>query len=298
MAFWGFELKNGESLKVTPGEDMILHLTQACLGIKQGKESEPVCLFVKVGDQKLGIGILSSEKLPQISLNLVFEKDFELSHSWKHGSVFFTGYRARSLVDEEVTDSSDYEDDDIPIRAANGEPESKVMEAVRLVAVEAGLTGKMRGRRKDGNGQDEEDSSEFDESDEDSGKDEPTENGGEAGSEDGDDIDEGDNESEDKETPEKPEAGIKRPAKSSKKTPVPEKMAKLVTPHKTDGKKGGHVHIATPYPSKQAGKVVPTNAAQAKETHESTAEYSCKPCNRLFKTENGLQSHNRAKHSA
>lgn len=51
---------------------------------------------VKFGDEKLGIGILSSEKFPQISFNLVFEKEFELSHNWKNGSVVFTGYRARS----------------------------------------------------------------------------------------------------------------------------------------------------------------------------------------------------------
>lgn len=68
---------------------------QACLAeVKKDKGSEPVFLYAKIGDQKLVLGILSSEKFPQISLDLVFEKTFELSHNWKNGSVHFTGYRS------------------------------------------------------------------------------------------------------------------------------------------------------------------------------------------------------------
>lgn len=70
-------------------------IMQACLGeVKKDKGSEPVHLFAKVDDKKFVIGILSSEKFPQISFDLVFEKEFELSHNWKNGSVYFTGYRS------------------------------------------------------------------------------------------------------------------------------------------------------------------------------------------------------------
>ena len=66
---------------------------QAALGEVKDK-GEPVTLYVKFGNQKLVLGTLSSEKFPQISYDLIFEKEFELSHNWKNGSVFFTGYKA------------------------------------------------------------------------------------------------------------------------------------------------------------------------------------------------------------
>lgn len=75
-------------------------MLQACLGeVNKEKGSEPVSLYVKFGDQKLVIGTLSSEKFPQISYDLIFEKEFELSHSWKNGSVFFNGYKAEAQAE-------------------------------------------------------------------------------------------------------------------------------------------------------------------------------------------------------
>lgn len=70
-------------------------MLQACLGeVKKNIGNESVCLFVKVDKQKLVLGTLSSENFPQLSFDLVFEKKFELSHNWKNGSVYFTGYKA------------------------------------------------------------------------------------------------------------------------------------------------------------------------------------------------------------
>ncbi|XXG76754.1 hypothetical protein AAC387_Pa08g1043 [Persea americana] len=67
-------------------------ISQAILGeVKKEKGSDSIPLSVKVGDQKIVIGIISSEKCPHMSLDLVFEKEFELSHNWKHGSVYFCG---------------------------------------------------------------------------------------------------------------------------------------------------------------------------------------------------------------
>ena len=76
-----------------------MYSPQACLGESKSKGSEPVVLYVKVGNQKLVLGTLSSEKFPQVSFDLVFDKEFELSHNWKNGSVHFTGYT--SLLPEE-----------------------------------------------------------------------------------------------------------------------------------------------------------------------------------------------------
>ncbi|MCE3050822.1 hypothetical protein HAX54_048248 [Datura stramonium] len=57
------EVKSGQPLSVQPGDDMILHLSQ-----------------------KLVLGTLSSDKLPQQQFDLVFDRDFELSHNWKNES--------------------------------------------------------------------------------------------------------------------------------------------------------------------------------------------------------------------
>ncbi|KAI4349023.1 hypothetical protein L6164_009678 [Bauhinia variegata] len=309
MEFWGVEVKSGEALKVSPGDNKILHLSQASLGeVKKDKGSEPVSLFVKFGDQKLGLGMLSSEKFPQISFDLVFEKEFELSHNCKNGSVYFVGYKARGREDE-FSDDSEFEDDVIPFGALNNDSQVKqeskpdanagVQKANNLKAGDPKKDGKTN-QKEDDDSEDEEDSSE-DESDEDSDEDVPMLKGV-TGSEDEDDSDDDndddDDESEDEETPKTAEASKKRPMESAKKTPQPEKKAKLVTPQKTDVKRGVP-HVATPHPSKGAGKAAASKKDQAKQqTPKSGGDYTCTPCNRSFKTDDALQSHNRAKHSA
>ncbi|CAI0398177.1 unnamed protein product [Linum tenue] len=89
------EVKAGKPLKVTPEDDVILHLSHAALGeAKKTKESEFVPLFIKVGEKKLVLGTLSPETIPQLAFDLVLEQEFELSHNWKNGSIFFTGYKS------------------------------------------------------------------------------------------------------------------------------------------------------------------------------------------------------------
>lgn len=74
---------------------------QACLGeMKKDKGNESVCLFVNVDGKKLVLGTLFSEKLPQQQFDLVFDKNFELSHNWKNGSVYFYGYKANNPYEE------------------------------------------------------------------------------------------------------------------------------------------------------------------------------------------------------
>ena len=57
-------------------------------------------IFVKFNDQKLVLGTLSAEKCSQISYDLVFEKEFELSHGSKNASVYFCGYKSLQLEEE------------------------------------------------------------------------------------------------------------------------------------------------------------------------------------------------------
>ncbi|KAJ6765770.1 32 KDA HEAT SHOCK PROTEIN-RELATED [Salix purpurea] len=94
MEFWGVEVKAGEPLKVEPKDFYMIHLSQAALGESSKKGNDSVPLFLKFDEKKLVLGTLSPENIPQLSFDLVFEREFELSHNWKNGSVFFCGYQA------------------------------------------------------------------------------------------------------------------------------------------------------------------------------------------------------------
>ncbi|KAK9279199.1 hypothetical protein L1049_012877 [Liquidambar formosana] len=220
MEFWGIEVKAGEPFKVTPGEEKIIHLSQASLGeSKKDKGNDSVPLFLKFDDQKIVLGTLSTEKYPQISFDLLFEKEFELSHNWKNGSVYFCGYKT-DIPDQEGYsdfDSSEEEEFDIPLtNALSGKPVPKV-EQVKPANAKAEL------KVVEPTDEDEDESTDDDDSSDD---------------EDmllaGDESEDGDADTEDdEETPKKAESGKKRPSESALKTPVPAKKGKLATPQKT-----------------------------------------------------------------
>ena len=68
-------------------------------------------LYVTVDKKKLVLGTLSRGNIPQISFDLVFEKEFELSHSLESGSVHFVGYKSPNMMEEEE-DFSDSEEEE------------------------------------------------------------------------------------------------------------------------------------------------------------------------------------------
>eukprot|EP00262_Sarcandra_glabra_P007064 TRINITY_DN1962_c1_g2_i1.p1 TRINITY_DN1962_c1_g2~~TRINITY_DN1962_c1_g2_i1.p1 ORF type:complete len:326 (+),score=95.91 TRINITY_DN1962_c1_g2_i1:52-978(+) len=306
MEFWGVEVKSGEPLKCDPGLDKYLHLSQASLGeVKKDKGNVSIPIFVKFGGQKLVLGTLSPEKCSHISFDLVFEKEFELSHNWKNGSVYFCGYK--TIIPE---DDTDYDSgDEYPLiengkanvkdeqtkpamdKASASKPESSAAKP-KVKIVESNKTDK----DKDEDDEDDDD----DESGEDESDDE--ENMNESGDESDDEDDDESSDDDEEATPKKSvEMGKKRPVESATKVPVPEKKAKLVTPsggQKTggDGKKGGHT--ATPYPSKQVAKTQHNIDKSKQQTPKSSGQVSCKSCSRTFNSDQALESHTKAKHSA
>ncbi|XP_011101488.1 histone deacetylase HDT1 [Sesamum indicum] len=301
MEFWGVEVKSGEPLKVLSGDGMVLHLSQACLGeLKKEKGNESVCLFVNVDGKKLVLGTLFTEKLPQQQFDLVFDQDFELSHNWKSGSVYFFGYKASNPFEEDALPEGESDDseseENIPLSIAkNGKPESKAKQEKPVEAEKASAAkgkesdaGKKKGKLVEPN-KDVKSKEDNESSDEDVMSDADDD------SEDEDDEDESDDESDEsnKESPKKVEPSKKRPVESATKTPVPSKKAKA-TPQKTDGKKSGG-HVDTPYPAKQAGKTAANKPNQ--QTPKSGGSHSCKSCNRTFGSEQALESHSKAKHS-
>ncbi|CAI9289939.1 unnamed protein product [Lactuca saligna] len=95
MEFWGVEVKPNETLKITVEDFKLLHISQVALGeVKNRKKVENVQVRVNFNDQKFVLATLSSERIPQLLFDLLFEKDVELSHGWKDGSVYFCGYFA------------------------------------------------------------------------------------------------------------------------------------------------------------------------------------------------------------
>ncbi|KAF5933839.1 hypothetical protein HYC85_030010 [Camellia sinensis] len=95
MLLPGVEVKAGQPLKVNPEVGSVIHISQAALGEgKKGKGNDIVPLQVNINGKKLVLGSLSAGKFPQVSFDLVFEKEFELSHDWKDGRVYFCGYSA------------------------------------------------------------------------------------------------------------------------------------------------------------------------------------------------------------
>ncbi|XP_030453772.1 histone deacetylase HDT1 [Syzygium oleosum] len=302
MEFWGVEVKSGEPLIVEPGHETVVHLSQACLGEAKDKAKESILLYVNIGGQKLVLGTLSADKFPQIPFDLVFEKSFGLSHNWKNGSVFFSGYKTQlpcgSDVDSLYSDSDAEEGLPINVTAQADVPPQKAPVIANANAAKPNLASakqkvKIAELNEDGkNKGDNEDADSFSDDDEDDSGDEDMVDGGDESSDEDDD----DSEEEESSEEEVVRPSKKRPADSVLKTPASDKKSKLETPQKTDGKKASE-HVATPYPSKQAGKAI-GNKGQAKQQTPNSNEFSCKPCNRSFKSEQAVQSHNKAKHGA
>ncbi|CAN6438663.1 unnamed protein product [Victoria cruziana] len=308
MEFWGVEVKSGEPLKCDPGEHTYVHLSQVALGeIKKDKSNENVPIYVKVDDTKLVIGTLSTEKCTQVSLDLVFEKEFELSHGWKNGSVYFCGYKS---IPEDEEDEDDSDSDLIPlVKNENGKPEVKAEQPkilndnAKSGKPDGGLVKPKPKGKPDV--EDDEDDDDSDDDDEDESDEEDEDEEMHSGDESDEDDEDEDEDSFDEETPEKAAKGKKRPQESATKTPGPEKKAKLVSPGggktgATEGKKAGG-HVATPYPSKTAGKT-PGGEKAKQQTPNSqakkTGQVTCKSCSKTFNSEQGLESHTKAKHSA
>lgn len=76
-----------------------MKLSQAALGeVKDVKGAKRIPIRMKIDTNKYVIGTLSAEDRPQVMFDLVFEREFELSHDWKNGSVYFIGYIADDQI--------------------------------------------------------------------------------------------------------------------------------------------------------------------------------------------------------
>ncbi|EPS60005.1 deacetylase-like protein, partial [Genlisea aurea] len=119
----GVEVTPGTSLKVKPEIGTLIHISHIALSeVKDLKKAQYVPLRLKIDDKDYIIGSLSAEDRTQIMVDLVFEKEFELSHDLKDGSIYFIGYKAEDPIsDDDEFSSEDFsdEDDDEHVEANN-----------------------------------------------------------------------------------------------------------------------------------------------------------------------------------
>ncbi|AQK95837.1 histone deacetylase102 [Zea mays] len=270
MEFWGLEVKPGSTVKCEPGHGFILHVSQAALG--ESKKSDSALMYVKVDDKKLAIGTLSIDKYPQIQFDLVFNKEFELSHTSKTTSVFFSG-------------------------KADGKEEQKNQEKAVAATASKSSLGLEKKSKDDSDDSDEDESDDSDEDDSDDSDEGEGLSPDEGDDDSSDEDDTSDDDEEETPTPKKPEAGKKRGAENALKTPLSDKKAKVATPpaQKTGGKKGA-THVATPHPAK--GKTPANNDKSTEKSPKSGGSVPCKSCSKTFNSEMALQAHSKAKHGA
>jgi nucleophosmin 1 len=209
--------------------------------------------------------------------------------------VYFTGYQVQSHAGVSEDEESESEEELLPQVTGNGKSEASEAKPAAVAKKPDSTASKQRVNfvepKKDVKAKaaqsDESDDSDEEDSDEedDSSDDEiPQKLAAKGDSEDSD----GDSDEDEDTTPKAADPGPSK-KRSTTKTPVSNKKAKLVTPPKTDGKKAsGHVHIATPYPNK--GKEAKQQA------QKSGGSFSCKSCSKLFGSQMGVDSHTKDKH--
>lgn len=76
--------------------------------VKDPKGAKNVPLRMRISDTNFIIGSLSAEDRTQVMFDLVFEREFELSHDLKNASVYFIGYIADDPVSGAVLVTRNY----------------------------------------------------------------------------------------------------------------------------------------------------------------------------------------------
>ncbi|KAF0916435.1 hypothetical protein E2562_007526 [Oryza meyeriana var. granulata] len=92
MGFWGVVVRPGETVRCDPPGEFYYHISQ--IALEPGELNENVQVFVEVDGKRTLLGTLLAEHCPQLATDLVFEKEFELLHTSKTYTIFFSGYQA------------------------------------------------------------------------------------------------------------------------------------------------------------------------------------------------------------
>ncbi|KAM0923041.1 hypothetical protein ACQ4PT_005805 [Festuca glaucescens] len=303
--FWGVEVKPGQTVSCDPEKGCILRVSQAALG-ETKKGTHNIVVSAEIDDQKVILGTLSVENCPQFLCDLIFHKEFELSHSSKTASVFVCGYRAVMPDQPEYPLILCYLDllvafftygsskDEGEVKTVNNQVINPIADNLDSDEDDSDSSSLDDLTSSGDDLTEDESSSEDDSSEEDDSSSEEIDTSSEeiASSSEEDSSDE-----EGKNTPVKPEDGKKRVAEIALKTLASDKKAKIATPsgQTTTGDKEVP-HVATPHPSKQASKTSGNSKSKAKSP-KSVGTHACKSCSKTFGSDSALQSHEKAKHT-
>ncbi|KAJ1286733.1 hypothetical protein BS78_03G374700 [Paspalum vaginatum] len=280
MEFWGEEVKPGTKVSCTVTEGYVIHLSQAALG-ESKKGNENVVVSVKVDEKKLVIGTLSIEKHPQIMCDLIFDKDFELSHSSKTTSVFLCGYKSEIPAEFESGSGEDEElkTDEIPMKNI------ELKQSAAKVLMSDGKDKQDDDEETSSGDDDFSDDSDDSEMSEDEFSDEDELSSGDDDLSDDSEDETDDSEEEQTPTPKKPEVvSKKRAIEAAAATP----SGKKPKTEQSGGKK------ASKTPIDKSAKT-PTADKKSKEKSPKSGSHACKSCNKAFTSESALESHQKAK---
>lgn len=306
----GVEVPPGKPTSCPPGDGMHLHVSQAALGkskAKSGKENERVILKVLVDDSEIVLGTLSEGKCDQMQLDLVFDREFKVSHSSSSSSIYLCGYRTEcpeeydSEDEHEDEEEDDEEDANVPAAVPIEHKAGKVITEVAGKAATAAANAVQKAVKKQVV-QDDVSDEEDDEEDSDDDMDEE------------DDEDESDESEEEELKVEAPKAEKKRAA-AEPATKVVEKKSKTdASPKPASGSggkkgvKGGQaMPVANETPKTPTDKGVkpaktpkgtPTAPPTTPVSEKKSGQYKCTGCDRTFTSELSMSQHIAAKHKA
>ncbi|KAH7285518.1 hypothetical protein KP509_33G031600 [Ceratopteris richardii] len=327
MEFWGVEVASGKPITCKPGPASYVHISQAAIGdSKNAKGNDRVILKVKVGTNEVVVGTLSQGKCDQTALDLIFEKDFVLSHTGS-GSVYFCGYKTDAVRDEDM--SSD-EEDEFDVSDEGEEDDEKLQTKENVMKVSKSpapaskpapkpaattaktdvpvvdarskakpvIAEKKKEMKEDEDNSDEEDDEEDEDEEEEEGESDEDEDMMASGSDEDLDSEEEDESDESSDEEQPMTAGKKRPG-SAVAAPSAGKKNKIDTPGKVEGK--STAPAVTPK-QQQSGKKdnlakkTPGKEASTPTPAKKLGQYTCDSCKKNFNTENALSQHAAAKH--
>ncbi|MCO5547036.1 hypothetical protein L7F22_000477 [Adiantum nelumboides] len=330
MEFWGVEVTSGKPLTCQPGQSSYVHVSQAALGDNKNiKGNDRVVLKVKVGANEVVVGTLSQGKCDQTTLDLIFEKDFVLSHN-SSGSVYFCGYKTDAVRDDDSMSSGSDEDEFemsdedekeavLPAkengRMVSAKPDKAGAQVnkhglkspastVEVPVVEgkskakSALAEKGKGGKVKSVEDDEKEDSEEDDEEEDSDEDDEMLGSGS----DDDDLgsDEEDESDEESSEEEQPKVAMKKRPAPSLQAASAGKKAKADTPGKAEPKTPG----STPKQQQSGKKDQSAKKTPGKENTNTPAsgkklgQFFCQPCSKNFNSDSALSQHKTAKHKS
>ncbi|KAL6550612.1 hypothetical protein OROMI_021100 [Orobanche minor] len=100
MTDWEAEVKSGEPFHVKVDEGKAVIIEQAFLGRdKKGIDKQPIHLHLTVDGERFVAGILHPSWWPRVDFKLRLDKDFDISHTLRSKSVFFSGLKVDQVPD-------------------------------------------------------------------------------------------------------------------------------------------------------------------------------------------------------